>query len=32
MGGGEQFIAFTPIIIFAIPFAVGNYFLADRMG
>jgi len=32
MGGGEQFTAFLPLIIIFVGLAIGNYFIADRMG
>ncbi len=32
MHGGESFSAFLPLMLFAIPFAIGNYFFAGRMG
>ncbi|MEK9831051.1 MAG: hypothetical protein ACPGQ5_03905 [Alphaproteobacteria bacterium] len=32
MHGGEAFTAFLPLMLFAIPFAIGNYFVAGRMG
>jgi len=32
MEHGFQFTAFVPLILFAIPIAIGNYFLAGRMG
>ncbi|MGB0570594.1 MAG: hypothetical protein ACPGQM_00785 [Alphaproteobacteria bacterium] len=32
MGGGEQFTAVLPLIIIFVGLAIGNYFIADRMG
>lgn len=32
MNGGEAFTSFLPLILISIPFAIGNYFLAERMG
>ena len=32
MSGGEDFAALLPLIIISIPFAIGNYFLAGRLG
>ena len=30
MHGEEAFTAFLPLMLFAIPFAIGNYFVAGR--
>ena len=32
MGGGEHFTAFLPLILIFVGLAIGNYFIADRMG
>ncbi|MDA0785470.1 MAG: hypothetical protein O3B37_04185 [Proteobacteria bacterium] len=32
MHGGEQFTAFLPLILIFVGLAIGNYFIADRMG